>query len=41
MNSRDLAKYLVLGGVIAGLSAGTTLRADQAKSSALSFNKST
>jgi hypothetical protein len=41
MNSRDLAKYLVLGGVVAGLSAGTTLRADQAKtSSALSLNQS-
>jgi hypothetical protein len=38
MNSRDLARYLVLGGVIAGLSAGTNLRADQAKSTALSFN---
>ena len=42
MNSRDLAKYLVLGGVIAGLSAGTNLRADQAKTSnALSFNQAT
>ena len=41
MNSRDLAKYLVLGGVIAGLSAGTNLRADQAKSNTLSFNQST
>jgi hypothetical protein len=41
MNSRDLARYLVLGGVIAGLSAGTSLRADSAKSNALSFNKST
>ena len=40
MNSRDLAKYLVLGGVIAGLSAGTSLRADQAKSNTLSFNQS-
>jgi hypothetical protein len=39
MNSRDLAKYLVLGGVIAGLSAGTNLRAGQAKSSAVSSNK--
>jgi len=39
MNSRDLAKYLVLGGVIAGLSAGTSLRADQVKSNALSFNQ--
>ncbi len=28
MNSRDLARFLVLGGVIAGLSAGTNLRAD-------------
>jgi len=27
MNSKDLARYLVLGGVIAGLSAGTQLRA--------------
>lgn len=41
MNSRDLAKYLVLGGVIAGLSAGTSLRADQVKSNALSFNQAT
>ena len=41
MNSRDLAKYLVLGGVIAGLSAGTNLRADQAKSNTLSFNQAT
>jgi len=41
MNSRDLARYLVLGGVVAGLSAGTSLRAGQAGSSALSFNKST
>jgi hypothetical protein len=40
MNSRDLAKYLVLGGVIAGLSAGTNLRADQTKSNTLSFNQS-
>lgn len=38
MNSRDLARYLVLGGVIAGLSAGTNLRADQARSNTLSFN---
>ena len=41
MNSRDLARYLVLGGVIAGLSAGTNLRADQAKSNALSINNNT
>lgn len=41
MNSRDLARYLVLGGVIAGLSAGTNLRADQAKSTALSFKSAT
>jgi hypothetical protein len=41
MNSRDLARYLVLGGVVAGLSAGTSLRADQAKSNALGFNKAT
>lgn len=41
MNSRDLARYLVLGGVIAGLSAGTNLRADQAKSNALSFKSVT
>ena len=41
MNSRDLARYLVLGGVIAGLSAGTNLRADTAKSNTLSFNQST
>jgi hypothetical protein len=34
MNSRDLARYLVLGGVVAGLSAGTSLRADQAKTAA-------
>ena len=27
MNSKDLARYLVLGGVVAGLSAGTQLRA--------------
>ena len=40
MNSRDLARYLVLGGVIAGLSAGTNLRADTAKSNTLSFNQS-
>jgi hypothetical protein len=40
MNSRDLARYLVLGGVIAGLSAGTSLRADQTKSNTLSFNQS-
>jgi hypothetical protein len=40
MNSRDLARYLVLGGVIAGLSAGTNLRADQAKSTSLSLNQS-
>jgi hypothetical protein len=41
MNSRDLARYLVLGGVVAGLSAGTSLRADQAKSNALGFNSAT
>ena len=41
MNSRDLARYLVLGGVVAGLSAGTSLRAGQAKSTALGFNKAT
>jgi hypothetical protein len=41
MNSRDLARYLVLGGVIAGLSAGTNLRADQARSTALSFKNVT
>ncbi|MDP9360697.1 MAG: hypothetical protein M3P29_04510 [Acidobacteriota bacterium] len=41
MNSRDLARYFVLGGVIAGLSAGTNLRADQAKSNTLSFNNAT
>src|SRR5438270_13122604 len=41
MNSRDLARYLVLGGVVAGLSAGTNLRADQAKSTALGFNNAT
>jgi hypothetical protein len=41
MNSRDLARYLVLGGVVAGLSAGTTLRADQAKSAAAGLNKAT
>ena len=40
MNSRDLARYLVLGGVVAGLSAGTSLRADQAKSNTLSLNQS-
>jgi hypothetical protein len=40
MNSRDLARCLVLGGVIAGLSAGTNLRADQAKSASLSLNQS-
>jgi hypothetical protein len=39
MNSRDLARYLVLGGVVAGLSAGTSLRADQAKTTALQLNK--
>src|SRR4051812_21957122 len=27
MNSKDLARFLVLGGVVAGLSAGTQLRA--------------
>ncbi len=37
MNSRDLARYLVLGGVIAGLSAGTSLRADVAKTNQLSL----
>jgi hypothetical protein len=41
MNSRDLARYLILGGVVAGLSSGTSLRADQAQSNALSFNKTT
>ena len=40
MNSRDLARCLVLGGVIAGLSAGTSLRADPSTSNALSFNRS-
>ena len=40
MNTRDLARYLVLGGVVAGLSAGTNLRADQAKSNTLSLNQS-
>ncbi len=40
MNSRDLARYLVLGGVIAGLSAGTSLRADQARSRTLSLSQS-
>jgi len=41
MNSRDLARYLVLGGVVAGLSAGTSLRADQAKTTAAGLNKAT
>ena len=41
MNSRDLARYLVLGGVVAGLSAGTSLRADQAKSTSAGLNKAT
>jgi hypothetical protein len=41
MNTRDLARFLVLGGVVAGLSAGTNLRADQAKSTALSINQAT
>ena len=41
MNSRDLARYLVLGGVVAGLSAGTSLRADQAKSAAAGLNQAT
>ena len=41
MNSRDLARYLVLGGVVAGLSAGTSLRADQAKTAAAGLNQAT
>src|SRR4051795_8870377 len=41
MNSRDLARYLVLGGVVAGLSAGTSLRADQTKTAAAGLNKAT
>src|SRR5437763_5188915 len=41
MNSRDLARYLVLGGVVAGLSAGTSLRADQTKSAAAGLNQAT
>ena len=41
MNSRDLARYLVLGGVVAGLSAGTSLRADQARTAASGLNKAT
>lgn len=40
MNSRDLARYLVLGGVVAGLSAGTNLRAGQTRSNALSLTQS-
>jgi hypothetical protein len=39
MNSRDLARYLVLGGVVAGLSAGTSLRADQARTTAAGLNQ--
>jgi hypothetical protein len=31
MNSRELARFLVLGGVLAGVSAGTSLRADQTR----------
>ena len=41
MNSRDLARYLVLGGVVAGLSAGTSLRADQARTTAAGLNQAT
>jgi len=36
MNSKDLARYLVLGGVVAGLSAGTQLRAQTISLSDLS-----
>jgi len=38
MNTRDLARYLVLGGVIAGVSAGTSLRADQTRVNPLAGN---
>jgi hypothetical protein len=38
MNSKDLARYLVLGGVVAGLSAGTQLRAQSISLSDLSMN---
>jgi hypothetical protein len=31
MNSKELARYLVLGGVLAGLTAGTELRANTVK----------
>jgi hypothetical protein len=38
MNSKDLARYLVLGGVVAGLSAGTQLRANTVNLNDLSKN---
>ena len=38
MNSKDLARYLVLGGVVAGLSAGTQLRANTINLNDLSKN---
>ena len=41
MNSRDLARYLVLGGVLSGLTAGTNLRANEVKTSPLSLNNGT
>src|ERR1700682_1243297 len=31
MNSKDLARYLVLGGALAGLTVGTQLRADSVR----------
>lgn len=36
MNSKELARYLVLGGVLAGLSAGSQLRANTTNSNPLS-----
>ena len=38
MNSKDLARFLVLGGVVAGLSAGTQLRANTLNLNDLSKN---
>jgi hypothetical protein len=35
MNSRELARYLILGGVLTGLTAGTNLLANEQKSNSL------
>jgi hypothetical protein len=41
MNSKDLARFLVLGGVLAGLTAGTELRANTRQTSDNSMSAAT